>query len=96
MPKVIVVQGEHPHHPFYPLEVFASEAGAVARCVEMTREFLTDWWEIHRDEDDGEPPVVTAENWSEIVEEYGDQDDEVQDDGFGQFYVGMQSHEVKP
>jgi hypothetical protein len=91
--QVFAVQGEHPHSPYWPLEVFASEASAVARCVELTTEFLTDWWEIHRDD---EPPVVTADNWSEIVEEYGDLDEEVQDDGFGRWWTGMQPLEVKP
>lgn len=94
MPEVYVVQGEHPHHPFFPLEVFASEAGAVAHCVELTRDFLNAWWEIHREDED--PPKVTAENWSELVEEYGDVEDEVQDDGFGEWWVAMHSYKVKP
>ena len=78
------------------MELFQSLDGALTRAVELTREFLKDWWEIHKDEEDGEPPVVTTENWSEIVEEYGDEDDAVQDDGFGRFWVDMQEMEVKP
>jgi hypothetical protein len=93
MTHVYIVQGEHPHHPYYPLEVYASPTAAAAYCAELTKEFLTDWWEIHRED---EPmPEVTVKNWTEVVEEYGDVEDEIQDDGFGRWWVEMDAFNVR-
>lgn len=96
MSEIIVVQGEHPYDPYYPLELFASEDSAAARCAELTRDFLQAFWEIEHEDTPLIPmPEVTIENWSELVDEHGDTD-AVQDDGFGRWWIGMDRHEVKP
>ena len=95
--RVTIVQGEHPFAPYFPLEVFASEAAAAERCAEITREFLKEYWEIAHDDEPLIPiPDVTVENWSELVDLYGYDEDFIQDVKWGEWYVGMSNYEVKP
>lgn len=96
MTKVWIVQGEHPFNNFYPLEVYASEEGAAKRAVDLTFEFLTEYWAIKHD-DDGETamPHVTVENWTDIVDEYGSDEEFVQNDSWGEWFVGVREEEVR-
>jgi hypothetical protein len=95
MSKVWVVQGEHPFQPYYPLEVYGDRDAADRRCAELTAELLRDWWEIRHLDEDEPMPAVTTENWRELVEQYGCDESFVQDDAWGEWFVGMQDKDVR-
>jgi hypothetical protein len=95
--KVFAVEGEHPFGDYYPNELFATYAGAIAKAVELTRMLLADYWAIaNEDTPLLAVPEVSTDNWVELVEEYGDDDDFVQEGGWGRWWVEITEKEVQP
>lgn len=90
---VRVVIGEHPFDPYEPMDVFVSEAGAQRRAADLTRAFLDAYWRI-KHTNRTRQPVVTDNNWSEIAEKYGNDEDFIQSDGWGRWWVSIVPKEV--
>jgi hypothetical protein len=93
--KLIVVLGEHPFAPYEPMDLFLDDAGAQYRAADLTRSFLKEYWDIKHG-DDGEVPMpqVTEHNWVEIVDKYGSDEDFVQQDNWGRWWVTIVPKEV--
>jgi hypothetical protein len=96
--KLFVVEGEHPFDPYYPTELFRTRAVAERRAAELTHMFLTAYWsikfgdEVHLDEP---MPEATAVNWLQIVEKYGADQDFMQQDQWGRWWVEIVEKEVQ-
>ena len=91
-----IVMGEHPFDPYEPMDVFLDEAGAQYRAADLTRSFLKAYWDIKHGDDAPLLPVpkVTIHNWSEIAEKYGNDEDFIQNDRWGAWWVGIVPKEV--
>lgn len=94
--NIYVVQGEHPHDPFYPLYLHVTTEKANERAAEITRDFVKDFLATHYE--DAPMPDVTAANWRSVVELYGYDsaisDANLQDDGFGGWFVALTQQEL--
>ncbi|WP_037500617.1 hypothetical protein [Sphingomonas jaspsi] len=92
---VYIVDGEHPFDPFYPQSVHATLEGATAKAVELTEMFLKAYWAI---KNANHPLLVhlkpTAENWDDLVDRYGDDDDFVQEHDWGRWWVNINEMEL--
>lgn len=96
--RVFVVEGEHPFDPYYPTDLFLTREGADHRAADLTRSFLEAYWAIKYDDENDKVvsamPIVTPHNWLEIVETYGNDDDFVQTDQWGRWWVEITEKEV--
>lgn len=94
MSQIYVVESTHPFQSFCGLAAHRSQSRANETACEMTNAMLADFWPIFSDDQETKP-VATSENWAAIVQQYGDKEDFVQNEGWGQWDVSIHMVELE-